>query len=169
MLLFMFYVFCPSPKVQSSSGGFGHKSGHVCFLSDYDVGMVMWNLWHFVNFEKKMVKKDEFNLGHGKGGLGQHLALPLHLLHKHHLPQGLLLERQLYHHLLHHQLQDDEQGHWLLDPKRTNRVSTSDLTKTMTTKNTCFCNWCNCWLAVFIACWNCKMFSLASSLSPIFH
>ena len=33
MLLFMFfYVFCPSPKVQRSSGGFGHKSGHVCFF-----------------------------------------------------------------------------------------------------------------------------------------
>ena len=51
-----------------------------------------------------MMEKDEFNLGHGEGGLGQHLALPLHLLHKHHLPQGLLLERQLYHHHLHHQL-----------------------------------------------------------------
>ena len=60
---------------------------------------------------KKMMEKDELNLGHGEGGLGQHLALPLHLLHKHHLPQGLLLERQLYHHHLHHQLKDDEQDH----------------------------------------------------------
>ena len=58
------------------------------------------------------------NLGHGEGGLGQHLALPLHLLHKHHLPQGLLLERQLYHHHLHHQLQDDEQDHCIARPKK---------------------------------------------------